>query len=189
MGDIANDVNVLFSSASWNSIRSRIADQDLVSTTKKDFSCDEAELFTELSQETPGMAKDLYLVDAILVWMKRKAIAAYVDQFRATLKRAQKAGGRIYLAASGSSYHAALTAAYFFNALAHIPVYPCNPGIFRSMYLSSLTDADILIGISQSGETKDLVDVFLEVKEKYPRVKRASLVNNESACPCSADPR
>lgn len=181
MGDIADDINALFSSASWNSIRSRIADQDLVSTTKKDFSCDEAELFTELSQETPGMAKDLYLLDAILVWMKRKAIAAYVDQFRATLKRAQKAGGRIYLAASGSSYHAALTAAYFFNALAHIPVYPCNPGIFRSMYLSSLTDADILIGISQSGETKDLVDVFLEVKEKYPRVKRASLVNNESA--------
>jgi glucosamine 6-phosphate synthetase-like amidotransferase/phosphosugar isomerase protein len=181
MGDIADDVEALFSSPRWDRIRSRIASSGAIAMPEGDFFCDEAELLTELRRGRPEIAKDLRLLDGILEWMKRKAIASYVDQFRATLAEAQKKGGRIYLAASGSSYHAALTAAYFFNSLAHIPVYPCNPGIFRSMYLSSLGDRDMLIGISQSGETKDLVDVFLEVKEKRPGVKRACLVNNENA--------
>jgi Glucosamine 6-phosphate synthetase, contains amidotransferase and phosphosugar isomerase domains len=166
---------------------------------KSDFYSDETELLAELAEASPEKAENLHLLDTILVWIKRRTIAGYVDQFRTTLFNAQAAGGRIYLVASGSSYHAALTAAYFFNILAHVPVYSCNPGIFRSMYLASLKDADVLIGISQSGETKDLVDVFVEVKENSPRLRVpvSSTTKTQGfpesclifTCPCSAVPK
>jgi glucosamine 6-phosphate synthetase-like amidotransferase/phosphosugar isomerase protein len=179
--DVVKDIDAVFNSSSWNSIQSGIADSDFSLSSKTGFFSDEVEILTELAKAKPKTIKNLHLLDAILVWMKRSAIAGYLNQCRTTLLNAEAARGRIYLVASGSSYHAALTAAYFFNVLAHISVHPCNPGIFRSMYLSSLKNEDVLIGISQSGETKDLVDVFTEVKEKFPEVTRASLVNNESA--------
>jgi glucosamine 6-phosphate synthetase-like amidotransferase/phosphosugar isomerase protein len=72
-------------------------------------------------------------------------------------------------------------AATFFDRLAGIPVYPCNPGSFRAMYESSLSPRDFVLGISQSGETKDLVDVFQEIRDHVPGLKRAVLVNNENS--------
>ena len=181
LGDISEKTKQLFSSDSWQVIWSRLAVLKFNTPQKTGFCSDEAELLAELAGINPEKLSDFQLLDTILVWIKRRAIAGYASRFRTTILDAQASGGRIYLAASGSSYHAALTAAYFFNILAHIPVYACNPGIFRSMYMASLKDADVLIGISQSGETKDLVDVFAEVKEKFPKVRRASLVNNESS--------
>ncbi len=181
LDDINSEINTLFASDFWKAILVAIPSLEFAALPKSDFYSDETELLAELAEASPEKAENLHLLDTILVWIKRRTIAGYVDQFRTTLFNAQAAGGRIYLVASGSSYHAALTAAYFFNILAHVPVYSCNPGIFRSMYLASLKDADVLIGISQSGETKDLVDVFVEVKEKFPKVTRASLVNNENS--------
>ncbi|HBE46101.1 MAG TPA: glutamine--fructose-6-phosphate aminotransferase, partial [Spirochaetaceae bacterium] len=61
------------------------------------------------------------------------------------------------------------------------PVYPCNPGIFRSMYFNCLSSNDLIIGISQSGETKDLVDIFQDVKKASPSVRLVSIVNNENS--------
>jgi len=90
-------------------------------------------------------------------------------------------GGRIFLVASGTSYHAALVAAYFFNGLAGLGVFACNPGMFRSMYLASLRPDDVVLGITQSGETKDLVDIFVDVAAQTPGVRRISLVNNENS--------
>ena len=55
--------------------------------------------------------------------------------------------------ASGTSYHAALTAGNFFNSLAGIQVYPSNPGQFRSTWMAGLGPDDVIIGITQSGET------------------------------------
>jgi glucosamine 6-phosphate synthetase-like amidotransferase/phosphosugar isomerase protein len=49
------------------------------------------------------------------------------------------------------------------------------------MYFSCLRNDDLIFGITQSGETKDLVDIFQDVKEKNPRIRRASLVNNENS--------
>jgi len=105
----------------------------------------------------------------------------YLGELKSTLAGTRNSGGRIYLVASGTSYHAALTAAYFFNNLAGLPVYPCNPGSFRSMYFSCLSDEDFILGITQSGETKDLVDIFQDAKDRNPGIRRACLVNNENS--------
>ncbi len=121
------------------------------------------------------------LLDFVLVWKKRRRVTALLQELVSAIRATQKEGGRVFLVASGTSYHAALTAGYFFNTLAGVAVFPCNPGTFRSLYLNSLKPEDLLIGISQSGETKDLVDVFQDVRARVPALRRVSLVNNENS--------
>ncbi|NJO90578.1 MAG: SIS domain-containing protein [Chloroflexia bacterium] len=77
------------------------------------------------------------------------------------LKKAKEKGHHIYMVASGTSHHSSLVSASYFNYLNGVSIIPANPGMFRSFYLSSLKKNDIVIGISQSGETKDLVDILL----------------------------
>ena len=139
---------------------------------------DERPLLEELTPLDPAGAA---LMDQLLVWRKRSEVRQSLDQVLDILRRARQARGHIYLVASGTSYHAALTAASFFNSLAALPVYPSTPGPFRASWMAGLGPDDVLMGISQSGETKDLVDIFQEVQERFPRVRRLALVNNENS--------
>jgi len=179
--EMLNGLDTFFISDSWKSIKSHIEKSGYIVKKEINFLSDESELLSTLAVSNKRLNYDLFILDLIFIWIKRRSILHYYAQFRSAILEADRAGGRVYLIASGSSYHAALTSSYFFNSMAHIPVYPCNPGIFRSMYMESLGEADLLVGISQSGETKDLVDVFVEIKERHPKIKRASIVNNENA--------
>ncbi|MCX7023743.1 MAG: SIS domain-containing protein [Spirochaetes bacterium] len=145
------------------------------------FVSDERRLLDELAAAMPERAADLAMADSLFVWKKRRSILRYLVRLVDAIREAGKAGGRVYLLASGTSYHAALAGACFFDHLAGVPVYPCNPGAFRSMYLDCLGSGDLIVGITQSGETKDLVDVFLEARERRKDVGRIALVNNENS--------
>ncbi len=178
---LKSGMHEVFSSTAWNEVEARVHNTGAAHFVGQDFFSDETELLKELAALDP-MARDrLLLVDRIMVWRKRRAVLRYTGELKNALHEAAHSGGRIYLVASGTSYHAAMTAAYFFNELAHIPVYPCNPGIFRSMYCNCLGTADLIIGISQSGETKDLVDIFQDVKKLNPSIRLVSIVNNENS--------
>ncbi|MBK8791696.1 MAG: SIS domain-containing protein [Holophaga sp.] len=142
---------------------------------------DERALLLDLARLEPQAWEALALLDLVLIWKKRRRVTQHLQDLVKTIREAQKGGGRIFLVASGTSYHAALTAGYFFNNLAGVAVFPCNPGMFRSMYLNALNPADLLIGITQSGETKDLVDIFQDVRTRIPALRRVSLVNNENS--------
>ena len=178
---LRNEMEAVFASPSWADVSARVAAAGKFPEEKKAFVSDEAELLDELERLRPRRAGDLALMDSVFVWRKRRAVLRYLSELRSALAETNNSGGRIYLVASGTSYHAALTAAYFFNGIAHLPIYPCNPGIFRSMYFSCLRGDDLILGITQSGETKDLVDIFQDAKEKYPGIRRACLVNNENS--------
>jgi len=150
----------VFSSSAWNEIEARVQNAGAAHFVGQDFISDETELLKELAALDPQARTKLLLMDKVVVWRKRRAVLRYTGELKNAIHEAARSGGRIYLVASGTSYHAAMTAAYFFNQMARIPVYPCNPGIFRSMYFNCLGANDLIIGISQSGETKDLVDIF-----------------------------
>ncbi|MEJ5183917.1 MAG: SIS domain-containing protein [Rectinemataceae bacterium] len=171
----------VFNSSGWSEIEARVMNAGCMHLVGSDFTSDEAELLRELAALEPAQRLRLLLADCIMIWRKRRAILRYAGELKNTLQEAGRSGGRIYFIASGTSYHAAMTAAFFFNQLAHIPVYPCNPGMFRSMYLNCLGPNDFILGISQSGETKDLVDIFCDVRASFPSVRLASLVNNENS--------
>ncbi len=87
-------------------------------------------------------------------------------------------GGQIYAVCSGTSYNAARTGALFFNDLCGVKFVPLLPGEYRGQYNHCLCDRDLLITISQSGETKDVIDVVDDVCAKAPGIRHLSLVNN-----------
>jgi glucosamine 6-phosphate synthetase-like amidotransferase/phosphosugar isomerase protein len=122
------------------------------------------------------------MIDLMLLWKKKRTIINCKNKLIHDLKKTQEHGGRIYLVASGTSYHATLVAGFFFNIHARLAVIPANPGMFRSLFIDSLTPRDIVIGVSQSGETKDLVDIFNDIREKSKgQVSLITVVNNENS--------
>jgi glucosamine 6-phosphate synthetase-like amidotransferase/phosphosugar isomerase protein len=124
---------------------------------------------------------DLYAVRVLDVMLEReeqREFAAAVDRFVQLCSSALAAGGRLFVTCCGSSFHAAKAAALFFNELAHAELIPILPGEFRGQYARSLRDADLLIAVSQSGETKDLIDVLNDVIASGRKVARVAIVNN-----------
>ncbi|MDT0606561.1 glutamine--fructose-6-phosphate transaminase (isomerizing) [Croceitalea rosinachiae] len=72
---------------------------------------------------------------------------------------------RIIIVACGTSWHAGLVAEYIFEDLARIPVEVEYASEFR--YRNPvITDGDVLIAISQSGETADTLAAIKMAKEK-----------------------
>ena len=142
---------------------------------------DERALMADLDRLEPASWEAPSLFDLLFIWKKRRRVTRHLTELVHAIRETQKEGGRVFLVASGTSYHAALVAGYFFNNLAGVAVFPCNPGLFRSMYMNTLGSRDLLLGITQSGETKDLVDIFQDVQARVPGLRRISLVNNENS--------
>jgi glutamine---fructose-6-phosphate transaminase (isomerizing) len=101
-----------------------------------------------------------------------------VENFLKMLQHTYNNSRNIYLIACGTSYHASLIAALFFNEIANVDIIPVLPGNFRGLYSGSLRPDDIIIGISQSGETKDLIDIFDYVDDLEMDIKKVVLLNN-----------
>jgi glucosamine--fructose-6-phosphate aminotransferase (isomerizing) len=64
----------------------------------------------------------------------------------------------LYLVGCGTSYHACLLGAYYFNQLAGRPVVPVLGPQFIEQYGQSIGPGDTAVFVSQSGETKDVLN-------------------------------
>jgi glutamine---fructose-6-phosphate transaminase (isomerizing) len=120
----------------------------------------------------------VHLLDAMLEADEVREYAQAVERFGKMCLDAIAARGRIYVICCGSSYHAAKAASLFFNELARVELTPILPGEFRGQSSQSLKDGDLVVAVSQSGETKDLIDVLNDVIASGHDVKRIALVNN-----------
>jgi glucosamine--fructose-6-phosphate aminotransferase (isomerizing) len=72
---------------------------------------------------------------------------------------------RHYLIACGSSYNAGIVGTYYFNRLAGLPIIHALGGQFEPMYGNSMGSDSLSILVSQSGETKDILNVLNLVYE------------------------
>jgi glucosamine 6-phosphate synthetase-like amidotransferase/phosphosugar isomerase protein len=181
---LASTATALCNSVDFKALSSRIKTDPKSRNclaTHKSYHSDEAQLLAEIARAAPKLANSLALLDLAFIWEKRRSVMRYAHQLIGRMHDARDRGGSIYLVASGTSYHAALTGAYFWSGLARLAVYPCNPGLFRSAYMDCLKPEDFVLAISQSGETKDLVDILQDIQERHPTVGRVSLVNNENS--------
>ncbi|MBI5543673.1 MAG: SIS domain-containing protein, partial [Deltaproteobacteria bacterium] len=118
------------------------------------------------------------LLDVMLEREEQHEFGAAVERFVEMCSGSLEAGGRLFVICCGSSYHAAKAAALFFNELAHAELIPILPGEFRGQYSRSLRHGDTFIAVSQSGETKDLIDVLNDVIASGKKVGRVAIVNN-----------
>ena len=131
-----------------------------------------------LDLDAHAEAQTLALIDAWIEWDEVSELTKSATRFAALCAEVQQRGGRIYVVCCGSSYHAARTAALFFNDIAGVQLMPLLPGDFRAQCSNSLQDGDLFIAVSQSGETKDLVDVMTTAGASGRQIARVSLVNN-----------
>jgi len=146
------------------------------------FSSDEAQLLRELREFGEEYYPALFTLDLIIIWKKKRKVIRFRDKAVAIFKQSFDRGGRVFFIGSGTSYHAALTAGFFFNNLTSLSIIPCNPDLFRSVHMNSLRPGDALVAITQSGETKDLVDILNQVREKFAKAVRIiAVVNNENS--------
>lgn len=145
------------------------------------FISDEKQLLLDLYKLDRNFENQLIFLDILILWKKQRKIILYLDKLINSILDSYKKNGNIFIIACGTSYHAALTGSYFFNNLTTIPILVVNPGAYRSQYLSSIKDNDLIIVISQSGETKDLIDIIQDSKLKNNKVPIVSIVNNENS--------
>lgn len=81
---------------------------------------------------------------------------------------------RVYMVGAGTSAHAARAASYFFSLIAKRLI---NYGVASEFdhRVSIIPEKSVLVALSQSGETMDLIDVVKKAKAKH--IKIFSLVN------------
>src|SRR5260370_38858722 len=96
----------------------------------------------------------------------RRALSGAVDPARQVAQEAQQRDVEVViLAARGTSDHAAIYAQYLFQYLNGIPVALATPSLY-TLYSSSLRlRRALVIGISQSGESTDIVEVVGRARE------------------------
>lgn len=134
----------------------------------------------EVRRALPGGNTDgaLALIDGVFELFDVDDVERRVNMMMDEIIEARRHGGAVYLLACGTSFHAAKAATFFFNELAGVQVFPLLPGEFRAQTSECLRDGDVIVGISQSGETKDLIDIFNQVRDSGRRVSIITMVNN-----------
>ncbi len=144
------------------------------------FTSSEAALLTDLDAAAEGDAERA-LVQLLDAWWEREEVdqfGAAVEGFCRMAQETLAGHGRVVVVCCGSSYNAAKVAALFFDRLAHVGLEVVLPGEFRGQVAHALTDGDLVVAVTQSGETKDLVDVLDLVLADGHRVGRVGMVNN-----------
>jgi glucosamine--fructose-6-phosphate aminotransferase (isomerizing) len=93
----------------------------------------------------------------------------------AKLAAAYRKAEDIYVAGCGTSYHACLLGAYYLNHYASPDVVPCLAYDLENLYAQNITKRSLICLVSQSGETKDVVNILKTCNQK--RIPTAGVVN------------
>jgi len=147
---------------------------------RKYFFSGEKNVFLELMGRDFDKRKQLLAkaLDSLAEELDVQEFDQEVNSFIELVENTIKKNGNIYTIACGTSFHATKVAGLFFNDIARQSIIPVLPGDYRGQYSNSLRDNDVVIGVSQSGETKDLIDIFNDVERSGKKVKLVVLVNN-----------
>lgn len=138
----------------------------------------DAALFADLLRLRPADAPLILGLDAFVEHHEVEELATGVADAIASMRMAVGRGGRIVLCCCGTSFHAAKAASLFFADLAGVEVTPLLPGELRGQHAKTVRDGDLLVAVSQSGETKDLIDAIDLVMSTGHEVGCIAVVNN-----------
>ena len=97
-----------------------------------------------------------------------KIIEYIVNHEKESIKRlasAIKKFKKVYFIGCGTSFFAGLTGTYFFSKIAKLFVNPIVASEF-SYYLDSIDENTLVVALSQSGETIDIIDNVKKIKDK-----------------------
>ncbi|MCB9652801.1 MAG: SIS domain-containing protein [Deltaproteobacteria bacterium] len=118
------------------------------------------------------------VLDVIAERAETESFQQSIERFAATCLTAVAANRRIDIVCCGSSYHAAKAGAMFFAEIAGVDACPLLPGEFRATRAHTIEPGDVVIAVSQSGETKDLIDILNAIEAQATGVHCVAIVNN-----------
>lgn len=72
----------------------------------------------------------------------------------------------VFVVANGTSLHAGMVGSYYFSELAKINVTPISAAEFPYSYLENVSTGTVIIAISQSGETSDVIASVKAAKQR-----------------------
>jgi glucosamine 6-phosphate synthetase-like amidotransferase/phosphosugar isomerase protein len=185
--EIRREFHALSDASEMTALRERIPEHFRAATGE----ASQAHVADRLASSEQGFLADLVpmargaddllavrVLDALLERAEVDEFAQAVERFVALTTECLARSGRVYVVCCGSSFHAAKAATLFFNEVACTELIPILPGEFRGQYSQSLRDGDLFVAVSQSGETKDLIDVLNQVIASGRDIRRVALVNN-----------
>jgi len=115
-------------------------------------------MLKEIHEQPTAVAELLHLLNS----------SPHVDRF---LEDLAAPGDRpAYLVGCGTSYHACLWGAYAFNQLAGRSAVPVLGPQFIEQYGESISPQDVTVFVSQSGETKDVLNAVKVMRQRGGRV-------------------
>lgn len=117
----------------------------------------------EIYEQVESSRNIISLYEDSLVWKE------YVD--------ALATAPRVFMTGAGTSYHAVLLGTYFYANIARLPVFPAIASQMLPLYSSAVGKDDLLVLVSQSGETKDLINVYNWARQSGMG-KTYAIVNN-----------
>jgi len=115
-------------------------------------------MLKEIHEEPTAAGELLHLLQS------SSHVERFLDALTATGERPA------YLVGCGTSYHACLLGAYYFNQLAHKAVVPVLAPQFIEQYGESVGPGDTAVFVSQSGETKDVLNAIKVMRSRGGRV-------------------
>lgn len=107
--------------------------------------------------EQPKVAQEL------LHWL---SASPHVEPFLEAIADAR----RLYLVGCGTSHHACLVGAAYFNRIAGIPAVPVLAPQFAETLAATLGPEDTVVFVSQSGETKDVLNALRASRPSGARI-------------------
>ncbi len=107
-----------------------------------------------------------------------KNILQYSKDDLSQLIKKIKASNKIYITGAGTAYHASAQIAYYLREIANINAIEVRCYEFSS-FIKMINSDDLVIAISQSGETADTIEALEKAKEKGAEI--ASLVNMQGS--------
>ncbi len=135
-----------------------------------------------LEWEAPSLSKESYTHYTIKeIHEQKTTLASAFKQDSEALEHfclALNDADRIYIIGAGTSYHAALLAKYLLIRLARLPVEVILASEFE-FYKPLIDDGTILLAISQSGETADVLTAVNVAEKKGANI--LSIVNTPSS--------
>jgi len=156
-----------------------LKDGEYVEFTYKDFSIHdiktgqliqrEPQVMDISAEATSKLGYEHYLIKEI--YEQPEKVSALLEFLRFDMDLARytnilSRARHIFLVGAGSSYHAALVGSYLFNKLSRKAVIAVEAGRFLENYSDSISSGDVVVLISQSGETKDVINVLNAVEGK-----------------------
>ncbi len=116
------------------------------------------------------MKKEIYQQPNVLYRSGKSSIQG-LEEMAGAISRCERA----FLIGSGTSYHACLTGSYLINELGGLCTYPMLSSRFSS-FSKILGENDLVLAVSQSGETSDILDAVECARGQGTRV--VGMMNN-----------